>query len=94
MKHQISGTAIGTKFTPPYACIYMGNMENQGLKNEQIQLWICFRCTDIYIYIYFLMASGKELDEFGTTLQFPSQFKACVRYFFVFSIFFSPNDSP
>ena len=62
MKHQISGTAIGTKFTPPYACTYMGNMKNQCLKNEQIQLWICFRYTDdIYI---FLMASGKELDDF------------------------------
>ena len=23
VKHQISGTAIGTKFAPPYACIYM-----------------------------------------------------------------------
>ena len=23
VKQQISGTAIGTKFTPPYACIYM-----------------------------------------------------------------------
>ena len=24
VKHQISRTAIGTKFTSPYACIYMG----------------------------------------------------------------------
>ena len=29
VKHQISGTAIGTKFTRPCACIYMDYMENQ-----------------------------------------------------------------
>ena len=46
VKHQISGTAIGTKFAPPYACIYMDYMENQFLKNEQIQPWIWFRCID------------------------------------------------
>ena len=26
---QILGTAIGTKFAPPYACIFMDEMENQ-----------------------------------------------------------------
>ena len=26
-KQQISGTAIGTKFAPPYACIFMGQVE-------------------------------------------------------------------
>ena len=36
VRHQISGTAIDTKFTPPYACIYMDYMENHFLKNEQI----------------------------------------------------------
>ena len=29
LKHQISGTAIGTKFAPPYACIYMDYIKNQ-----------------------------------------------------------------
>ena len=38
VKHQISGTAIGTKFAPQYACIYMGYMEHQFLKNEQFQI--------------------------------------------------------
>ena len=27
LKHQISGTAISTKFAPPYACIYMYILE-------------------------------------------------------------------
>ena len=28
-KHQISGTAIGTKFPPPYACIFMDRVETE-----------------------------------------------------------------
>ena len=34
VKHQISGTAIRTKFVPPYAFIYMDYMVNQFLKNS------------------------------------------------------------
>ena len=45
-KHQISGTAIGTKFAPPYACIFMDYIEREFLKNEQIQPWIWFRYID------------------------------------------------
>ena len=30
--HQISGTAIGTKFAPPYACIFMDKFETNFLK--------------------------------------------------------------
>ena len=62
VKHQISGTAIGTKFAPSYACIYMDYMENQFLKNEQIQPWIWFRYNDDIFFIW--TASGKELDDF------------------------------
>ena len=62
VKHQISGTAIGTKFAPPYACIYMDYMENQFLKNEQIQPWIWFRYIDDIFFIW--TASEKELDDF------------------------------
>ena len=62
VKHPISGTATVTKFTPPYTCIYMGYMENQFLKNEQIQPWIWLRCTDEFFFI--LAASKKELDAF------------------------------
>ena len=34
VKHQISITAVGTKFAPPYESIYMDYMENQFLRNE------------------------------------------------------------
>ena len=62
VKHQISETDIGTKFTQSYVCIYIDYMGNQFLKNEQIQSWVWFR----YIYdIFFIWtASEKELDEF------------------------------
>ena len=59
---EISGTAIGTKLAPPYACIYMEYMENQFLKNEQIQPWIWFRYIDDIFFIW--TASEKELDDF------------------------------
>ena len=62
VKHQISGTAIGTKFAPPYACIYMDYMENQFLKNEQIQPWIWLTYIDDIFFIW--KASEKELDGF------------------------------
>ena len=62
VKHQISGTAIATKFAPPYVCIYMDYIENQFLKNEQIQPWVWFRYIDDIFLIW--TASEKELDDF------------------------------
>ena len=39
---QISGTAIGTKFAPPYACIYMDRVEQDFLETQELQplLWL------------------------------------------------------
>ena len=62
VKHQISGTAIGTKFAPPYACIFMDYTEREFLKSKQIQPWIWFRYIDDIFFIW--TASEKELDEF------------------------------
>ena len=62
MKHQISETAIGTKFAPPYACIYMDYVENQFLKNGQIQPWIRFGYIDDTFFIW--TASESKLDDF------------------------------
>ena len=31
---QISGTAIGTKFAPPYACIFIDHIEPEFLKTQ------------------------------------------------------------
>ena len=40
--HQISGTAIGTKFAPPYACIFMDNFEEKFLKTCKFNLGLTF----------------------------------------------------
>ena len=34
---QISGTAIGTKFAPSYACIFMDHIETEFLKTQEIK---------------------------------------------------------
>ena len=56
-KHQISGTAIGTKFAPPCACIFMDYIEREFLKNEEIQPWIWFR------YIDDIFSSGQLVEK-------------------------------
>ena len=55
VKHQILGTAIGSRFTPWYAFIFMNYIE------KKIQLWISFR----YIANIFFtpVASEKELHK-------------------------------
>ena len=51
IKKQISGTAIGTKFAPAYACIFMDKVENDFLESEAIKPWVWLRYIDD---IYFL----------------------------------------
>ena len=34
VKQQLSGTAIGTKFAPPYACIFMDQVETEFLESQ------------------------------------------------------------
>ena len=33
---QISGTAVGTKFAPPYACVYMDRVEQDFFRYTRI----------------------------------------------------------
>ena len=43
VQQQISGTAIGTKFAPTYACIFMADVESKFLKTQSFnddQLYI------------------------------------------------------
>ena len=50
-KHQITGTAIGTKFAPPYACIFMDRVETEFLETEINKPWV----WDRYIYDIFFI---------------------------------------
>ena len=72
---QILGTAIGTKFASPYACIFMDEMETKFVKAQQLQPFIWFRYIDD---IFFIWTHGeeqlnlffKDLNEFHPDLKF------------------------
>ena len=55
---QISGTAIGTKFVPEYACIFMDYVETEFLKTQDIWSWFRKRFTDD---IFYMDRKGREL---------------------------------
>ena len=46
VKKQISGTAIGTKFAPPYACIFMDDLEAKFLQSQSLQPLVWLRYND------------------------------------------------
>ena len=51
-KQQISGTAIGAKVAPPYACKFMDQVESEFLKTEIHQLLVWFRYIDDTFFIW------------------------------------------
>ena len=51
IKKQISGTAIGPKFAPPYACIFMDDLETIFLQAQSLQLLVWFRYIDDIFFI-------------------------------------------
>ena len=62
VKHQISGTAIGTKFAPTYASIFMDEIETNFLDTQEFKLLVWFRYIDD---VFFIWTHGKEkLEEF------------------------------
>ena len=62
VKQQISGTAVGTKFAPPYACIYMDKTETDFLKTQDLKPFIWLRYIDD---IFFVWTHGEaELKRF------------------------------
>ena len=60
--HQISGTAIGVKFAPPYACIFMDKFETDFLKTQKLQPFVWFRYIDDVFFIW--SHSREELENF------------------------------
>ena len=62
VKKQISGTAIGTKSAPPYACIFMDKVEREFLEAEDIKPWVWLRYIDD---IFFIWTEGEnKLESF------------------------------
>ena len=51
VKLQISEIAIGTKFTPSYACSFMDQVESEFLKTQQHQSLVACRYIDEFCFI-------------------------------------------
>ena len=54
VKQQISGIAIGTKFAPDYACMFMDQLETDFLRAKANVQLVWFRYTDD-VFLYGLM---------------------------------------
>ena len=62
VKQQISGTAIETKFAPPYACIFMDKVETNFLETQEMKSLVWLRHID---HVFFIWTHGQEkLDPF------------------------------
>ena len=78
VKQQISGTAIGTKFAPPYACIFMDKVENDFLKTQTVKPLVWLRYIDDIFFIWNeseakLDAFLEDLNKFHPNLKFTSE---------------------
>ena len=66
IKQQISGTAIGTKLAPPYACLFMDKIETAFLETQELQPLVWFRyIDDIFLSGHFV---SIKFQLFGVVL--------------------------
>ena len=76
---QIVGTAIGTKFAPPYACIFMDQLETKFLETQTFKPLVWFRYIDD---IFFIWTHGEEklktfmaeLNSFNDNIKFTYEY--------------------
>ena len=73
--HQIAGTAIGTKFAPPYACIFMDELETDFLAAQPVQPWVWYRYIDDVFFIW----TGSE-EELSMFLERLNQFHPSIKF--------------
>ena len=52
VKQQLSGTAIGTKFAPPYPCVFMDQVETEFLEPVAQKPLVWFRYMDDIFFIW------------------------------------------
>ena len=46
MYNQLRGTAIGTKFAPPYAILFLERFEDRAIENYNLRPWVWWRYID------------------------------------------------
>ena len=61
-RRQKSGTAIGTKFALPYACIFIDQVETEFLKSQELQPFLWPRYIDDILFIW--TRGTQELNSF------------------------------
>ena len=78
----VSGTAIGTKFASPYACVFMDNLENDFLETQILKPLVQLRYIDDLFFIFFIqMHSEEELKKFmGELNSFDTNIKLTYEY--------------
>ena len=94
---QISGTAIGTKFAPPYACIFMDQVESKFLQTQKFQPLVWFRYIDD---IFFIWAHGEnslkdfmmEFNNFNPSIKFTYEFSEASINFLDLNVKFSNGE--
>ena len=78
IKQQVSGTAIGTKFAPPYECIFMDMLETEFLEKEHLKPWVWLRYIDDIFFAWThvedeLYKFLERLNTFHINLKFTSE---------------------
>jgi hypothetical protein len=76
---QNSGTAMGTKFAPPYACIFMDMVETEFLKQQSVKPWIWLLYIDDVFFVWLegedkLLQFMSRLNEFHPNLKFTYEY--------------------
>ena len=83
---EISGAAIGTKFAPLYACIFMDQVESKFLQTQKFQPLVWFRYIDD---IFLIWTHGEnslknlmtEINNFNPNIKFTYEFsKASINF--------------
>ena len=75
VKQQVAGTAIGTKFAPPYACIYMDEVETEFLKMQELQPLVWLQYIDDIFFIW-----NHSEDEHNKFLENLNKFKSNLKF--------------
>ena len=75
VKKQLSGTAIGTKFAPMYASIFMDKLERGFLKSQELAplLWYCYIDNAFFIWTHGeekLASSIDDLNSYHPNIKF------------------------
>ena len=70
VKHQISGTAIGTKFPPTYACIFRDEIETKFLQTQEFQPLAWFSYIDDIFFIGSLLSFLTEFNNYHPNIKF------------------------